>query len=186
MDKLNTEAQFQEVMRECRQLFGLKLHDYSPSWRLMRPTTVTDQLFIKAKRIRTLEITHTSLVGEGIRPEFIALINYGIIALIQLKEGTADRVDMSNDDALKLYDQYAHEALELMKRKNHDYGEAWREMRVSSYTDFILTKLERVKELEDNGGKALASEGIDSNYMDIINYAVFGAIRLAGKQPAHA
>ena len=93
---------------------------------------------------------------------------------------------MSNDDALKLYDQYAHEALELMKRKNHDYGEAWREMRVSSYTDFILTKLELVKELEDNGGKALASEGIDSNYMDIINYAVFGAIRLAGKQPAHA
>ncbi len=179
MDKIDTESQFGKVMGECRHLFEMKLHDYSPSWRLMRPSTVTDQLFIKAKRIRTLGVTGTSLVGEGIRPEFIALINYGIIALIQLEKGYADTVDMTSEEALQLYDIYAQQALELMKKKNHDYGEAWRDMRVSSYTDFILTKIERVKELENNGGKALVSEGIASNYMDIINYAVFGAIRLA-------
>ena len=172
-----TERQFQDVMAECRQLFAKKLHDYGASWRMLRPSSLTDQLFIKAKRIRTLEITKESLVGEGIRPEFIALINYGIIGLIQLKEGFADTIDTTPDEALKLYDHYAHEAFELMKRKNHDYGEAWRDMRVTSYTDFILTKIERVKELEENQGKALVSEGIDSNYYDIINYAVFGAIR---------
>ncbi len=177
-----TERQFQDVMAECRQLFAKKLHDYGASWRMLRPSSLTDQLFIKAKRIRTLEITRESLVGEGIRPEFIALINYGIIGLIQLKEGFADTIDITPDEALKLYDHYAHEAFELMKRKNHDYGEAWRDMRVTSYTDFILTKIERVKELEGNEGEALVSEGIDSNYYDIINYAVFGAIRT--KRPA--
>ena len=157
-----TERQFQDVMAECRQLFAKKLHDYGASWRMLRPSSLTDQLFIKAKRIRTLEITKESLVGEGIRPEFIALINYGIIGLIQLKEGFADTIDTTPDEALKLYDHYAHEAFELMKRKNHDYGEAWRDMRVTSYTDFILTKIERVKELEENQGKALVSEGIDA------------------------
>ena len=111
-------------MAECRQLFAKKLHDYGASWRMLRPSSLTDQLFIKAKRIRTLEITKESLVGEGIRPEFIALINYGIIGLIQLKEGFADKIDTTPDEALKLYDLYAHEAFELMKRKNHDYGEA--------------------------------------------------------------
>ena len=136
-------------------------------------------LFIKAKRIRSLEIKQESLVGEGIRPEFIALINYGIVGLIQLNKGFADIVDISNDEAMRLYDQYAHEALELMKRKNHDYDEAWRSMRVSSYTDFILTKIERIKEIENLGGDTLVSEGIDANYMDIINYAVFGMIKLA-------
>ena len=173
-----TERQFQDVMAECRQLFAKKLHDYGASWRMLRPSSLTDQLFIKAKRIRTLEITKESLVGEGIRPEFIALINYGIIGLIQLKEGFADTIDTTPDEALKLYDHYAHEAFELMKRKNHDYGEAWRDMRVTSYTDFILTKLQRIKEIEDLGGQTLVSEGIDSNYMDIINYAVFGCIKL--------
>jgi hypothetical protein len=176
-----TEKQFQDIMAECRQLFAKKLHDYGASWRMLRPSSLTDQLFIKAKRIRTLEITGQSLVGEGIRPEFIALINYGIIGLIQLKEGFADTIDTTPDDALKLYDHYAREAFELMKRKNHDYGEAWRDMRVTSYTDFILTKIERVKELEENHGQALVSEGIDSNYYDIINYAVFGAIRTQRK-----
>lgn len=145
---------------------------------MLRPSSLTDQLFIKAKRIRSLEIKGESLVGEGIRPEFIALINYGIVGLIQLRKGFADTIDMGNDDAMKLYDDYAEESLELMKRKNHDYDEAWRSMRVSSYTDFILTKIERIKEIENHQGKTVVSEGIDANYMDIINYAVFGAIKL--------
>lgn len=174
----DTDRQFQDTLSECRNVFAAKLHDYGASWRIMRPSSLTDQLFIKAMRIRTLEITGKSLVGDGIRPEFLALINYGIAGLIQLEQGFADRVDMAPDKALELYDQHAKEVFELMKRKNHDYGEAWRTMRVSSYTDLILTKIERVKELEDIHGQTIASEGVDANYMDIINYAVFGAIRL--------
>ncbi|MBM6991951.1 MAG: DUF1599 domain-containing protein [Prevotella sp.] len=174
----NTEQQFKDVMAECRELFAKKLHDYGASWRILRPSSLTDQLFIKAKRIRSLEITGQSLVGEGMRPEFIALINYGIVGLVQLEKGFTDSVDLTVDEALALYDGHAKEAYELMIKKNHDYGEAWRAMRVSSYTDFILTKIQRVKELEDLQGAALVSEGVDANYMDIINYAVFGAIRL--------
>ena len=174
-----TNAQFEQVMQECRNLFEKKLHDYGASWRILRPQSLTDQLFIKAKRIRSLEIKKESLVGEGIRPEFIALINYGIVGLIQLAHGFSDTVDMQPKEAIALYDRYALEALELMKRKNHDYDEAWRGMRVSSYTDFILTKIERIKEIENLQGDTLVSEGIDANYMDIINYAVFGAIKLS-------
>lgn len=173
-----TNQQFETSLQECRSLFAKKLHDYGASWRILRPSSLTDQLFIKAKRIRSLEIKQCSLVGEGIRPEFIALINYGIIGLIQLEKGFADHVDISNEEALTLYDKIAHEALELMKKKNHDYDEAWRGMRVSSYTDFILTKIERIKEIEELQGQTLVSEGIDANYMDIINYAVFGMIKL--------
>jgi hypothetical protein len=183
MDKFEkTNSQFEQAMAECRQLFSQKLHDYRASWRILRPTSLTDQLFIKAKRIRQLELTGESLVGEGIRPEFIALINYGIVGLIQTERGFADTVDISNDEAMVLYDRFAHEALELMKRKNHDYDEAWRGMRVSSYTDLILTKIERIKEIEDLSGETLVSEGIDANYMDIINYAVFGLIKLGNKE----
>lgn len=177
----NTNQQFEQVIQECRALFQKKLHDYGASWRILRPQSLTDQLFIKAKRIRSLEIKKKALVDEGIRPEFIALINYGIIGLIQLSNGFSDTVDISIEQALRLYDRYAGEALELMKRKNHDYDEAWRGMRVSSYTDFILTKIERVKEIENLKGDTLVSEGIDANYMDIINYAVFGAIKLSEK-----
>ena len=183
MDKFEeTNAQFEQAVAECRALFEKKLHDYRASWRILRPTALTDQLFIKAKRIRSLEVKKESLVGEGIRPEFIGLINYGIVGLIQLERGFADTVDIGNDEALRLYDRYAHEALELMKRKNHDYDEAWRSMRVSSYTDLILTKIERIKEMEDlelRSDKPVVSEGIDANYMDIINYAVFGVIKLS-------
>jgi hypothetical protein len=182
MDKFEqTNAEFEQAIAECRDLFSSKLHDYRASWRILRPTALTYQLFIKAKRIRSLEVKKESMVGEGIRPEFIALINYGIVGLIQLEQGYADTVDISNERALELYDKHANEALELMKRKNHDYDEAWRGMRVSSYTDLILTKIERIKEietLEQKGDTLAASEGIDSNYMDIINYAVFGAIKL--------
>ena len=175
---MNTNKEFEAIMAECRELFAKKLHDYGASWRILRPSSLTDQLFIKAKRIRSLEIKKESLVGEGIRPEFVALINYGIVGLIQTEKGCADTVDITVDEALELYDRYANEALELMKRKNHDYDEAWRSMRVSSYTDFILTKLQRIKELEDLNGETLVSEGVEGNYMDIINYAVFGAIKL--------
>ena len=177
-----TEEQFKNVMAECRALFEKKLHDYGASWRILRPSSLTDQLFIKAKRIQSLEIKKESLVGEGIRPEFIALINYGIIGLIQLDRSYVDTVDMEQEEAMALYDRYAKEALELMIKKNHDYDEAWRSMRISSYTDFILTKIQRVKEIEDIAGATLVSEGIDANYMDIINYAVFGAIKLKGEE----
>ena len=173
-----TQQEFQDVLAECRSLFAKKLHDYGASWRILRPSSLTDQLFIKAKRIRSLEITGENLVGEAVRPEFIALINYSIVGLIQLAKGFVDSVDMSPDEALTLYNSYAKEAYELMIKKNHDYGEAWRDMRVSSYTDLILTKIERIKEIEDRGGETLVSEGIDANYMDIMNYAVFGAIKL--------
>jgi len=179
MDKFeHTNTQFEQAIAECRALFEKKLHDYRAAWRILRPTALTDQLFIKAKRIRSLEVKKESWVGEGIRPEFIALINYGIVGLIQLERGYADTVDISNEEAMALYDVQARKALELMKRKNHDYDEAWRSMRVSSYTDLILTKIERIKEIENLSGETLVSEGIDANYMDIINYAAFGVIKL--------
>ena len=178
MPTTNTNEEFKQALAQCRDIFSQKLYDYKPSWRMLRPSSLTDQLFIKAKRIRTLEMTGETLVGEGILPEFMALINYGIVGLIQLEKGFADKVDMSNDDAMALYDHYAEQCVELMTRKNHDYGEAWRDMRVSSYTDMILTKIERIKEIEDKDGVTTVSEGIGSNYMDIINYATFGVIKL--------
>ena len=173
MNKSKTEEQFKDVLHECRELFAKKLHDYGASWRILRPSSLTDQLYIKAKRIRSIEIKH-----EGIRPEFIGLINYGIIGLIQLQKGFADTIDLTPEAALEAYDAQAETAFQLMKRKNHDYDEAWREMRISSYTDLILTKLQRIKEIENLGGATLVSEGIDANYMDIINYAVFGVVKL--------
>ena len=175
----DTERQFRSAMAECRSIFEKKLHDYGASWRLLRPTSLTDQLFIKARRIRSLEVTGVSLVGEGIRPEFMALVNYGLVGLIQLEKGYSDEADLTTEEAMALYDRHAEATLQLMLRKNHDYGEAWRGMRVSSYTDLILTKIRRVKEIEDLDGQTLVSEGIGSNYMDIINYAVFGIIKLS-------
>lgn len=174
----NTEEQFDAVMQECRALFEKKLHDYNASWRMLRPSSLTDQLLIKARRIRSIEVKGEAKVEDSVRSEFVALINYGIVGLIQLEKGFADSVDMSNKEAMEQYDKYREEAMRLMLRKNHDYNEAWRMMRVSSYTDFILTKIERVKEIENLGGKTLVSEGIGANYMDIINYSVFGVIKL--------
>ena len=179
MNHTKTEEQFKNVLAECRTLFENKLHDYSASWRILRPSSLTDQLFIKAKRIRSIEMKKKAMIEEGIRPEFMALINYGIIGLIQLEKGFVDEVDINTTEAMTLYDRHVQEVLELMLKKNHDYDEAWRMMRVSSYTDFILTKIQRMKELEDIHGQAIVSEGIDSNSMDIINYAVFGVIRLS-------
>lgn len=176
MDK--TQKQFDEALRRCRDIFAKKLQDYGASWRIMRPMSITDQLFIKAKRIRTLESGETARVDEGILPEFIAIVNYGLVGLIQLALGPVTAVDMDASKALALYDRYADEARSLMIAKNHDYGEAWRDMRISSYTDLILTKINRTKQIEDNDGSTIVSEGIDSNYMDMINYAVFGIIKL--------
>lgn len=175
---MKTEQQFEQVMAECRELFSKKLHDYGAAWRIMRPSSVTDQIFIKANRIRSIEVKGVALVDEGIRPEFIAIVNYGIIGLIQLELGYADVEDMKPEEALKLYDKYAGQTLQLMLRKNHDYDEAWRGMRVCSYTDLILMKLYRTKQIEALSGETLVSEGVDANYMDMINYAVFGLIKL--------
>lgn len=182
IQQAHTEKQFRAALASCRDIFSKKLRDYGASWRILRASSLTDQLFIKAKRIRCLEIEKLALVDEGIMPEFIALINYGIVGLIQLDKGFADVVDVTPEEALCLYDSYAEGALQLMLRKNHDYDEAWRSMRVSSYTDLILTKLQRIKEIEDSDGQTIISEGIDSNYMDIINYATFGLIKLTEQE----
>lgn len=173
----DTKKQFDEVVTQCREMFIFKMKDYGPNWRILRPETLTDQILIKAKRIRTLEINGESKVGEGIWPEFIGIVNYGIIALIQLANGYSDDIDISNDQALKLYDLFVANTKALMTAKNTDYGEAWRMMRVSSYTDLILSKLQRIKKIESNGGKTIVSEGIDANIQDIINYSVFALIR---------
>ena len=174
----STVTQFDEVINACREIFRKKLHDYGASWRILRPESVTDQIFIKANRIRSLETKKESRVDEGIVPEFIGIVNYGIIGLIQLKLGYADSVDITADEALELYNDLITETKELMLAKNHDYDEAWRSMRVSSYTDLILMKIYRTKEIEELDGQTLISEGVDANYMDMINYAIFGLIKL--------
>lgn len=174
----NTIQQFDKALATCRDVFEKKLSDYGASWRIMRPEALTDQIFIKAKRIRSLEIKRHSAVGEGILPEFIGIVNYGIIGIIQLEHGFADTKDIDAATALKWYDEVASRVRELMIAKNHDYDEAWRMMRVLSYTDLILTKIQRTKEIEDHLGATRVSEGIDANYMDMVNYAVFGIIKL--------
>ena len=181
---MTTKEQFESILAECRSLFEKKLHDYGPAWRIMRPTSLTDQIFIKAGRIRSLETKKESWVNEGIRPEFIGIVNYAIIALIQLELGpetpssSIGVSSMSNKEAMAAYDKWAGKTFELMLRKNHDYDEAWRSMRISSYTDLILMKIFRTKQIESLAGDTLVSEGIDANYMDMMNYAVFGLIKL--------
>lgn len=175
---MNTVQQFDSIIAVCRELFAKKLKDYGASWRIMRPESITDQLYIKANRIRSLEIKGNSRVEEGIEPEFIAIVNYGVIGLIQLELGFSDTIDILPEKALELYDRYITTTKDLMLAKNHDYDEAWRNMRISSYTDLILTKIYRTKQIEGNHGKTLASEGIDANYMDMVNYAMFALIKL--------
>ena len=174
----HTNQQFKTEFGKCRELFVKKLHDYGPAWRILRPSSVTDQILIKANRIRSIEIKKEALVNEGVYEEFQGIINYGIIALIQLKLGFAEKADISVEEVIKLYDEFALQVLELMKRKNHDYDEAWRAMRISSYTDLILMKIYRTKEIESNDGVTLVSEGVDANYMDMINYSVFALIKM--------
>ncbi|MBQ7690229.1 MAG: DUF1599 domain-containing protein [Muribaculaceae bacterium] len=174
---MDTSQEYDQVISRCRKVFVYKMKDYGPSWRILRPQSVTDQILIKANRIRTLEENGVSQVGEDIWPEFMGIINYGIIGLIQLERGSSTSIDMSAEEALSLFDSLIAATKQLMTAKNTDYGEAWREMRISSYTDLILTKLQRIKHIENHQGATLVSEGIDANYQDIINYAVFALIK---------
>ncbi|WP_369048983.1 DUF1599 domain-containing protein [Tenacibaculum sp. UWU-22] len=174
----NTAKQYKDVIEVCRSLFAKKMEDYGSAWRILRLPSLTDQIFIKAQRIRQLQENQTRKVDEDEKSEFIGIINYSIIALIQLELGVVDQPDITVKEALALYDKHSALTKKLMENKNHDYGEAWREMRVSSLTDLILQKLLRVKQIEDNKGKTLVSEGIDANYQDMINYAVFAIIHI--------
>lgn len=172
-----TSQEYSGIIAYCREIFQKKTRDYGTAWRILRPSSLTDQLFIKAQRIRTIQETGENKVGERVEDEFVAIVNYCLMALIQLREDGLD-MELSEEHALKLYDKYSDEAYELMQRKNHDYGEAWRDMRVSSLTDLILMKILRIKQIEDNSGHTIISEGIDANYFDMLNYAVFSLIHL--------
>ena len=174
----NTAAEFDVIISRCSDLFLKKMKEYGTAWRILRTTSLTDQIFIKAQRIRTLEQKGESKVGEGIVPEYIGIINYCVMALIQLELGAAMNDDTEEDKIAGLHANYLQTAKDLMANKNHDYGEAWREMRVSSLTDLILMKLLRVKSIEDNEGKTIVSEGLDANYLDMINYSIFAMIRM--------
>ena len=174
----NTSNQYDSVVEQCRNLFTKKMSDYGSAWRILRLPSLTDQIFIKAQRIRQLQENDIRMVDEGEKSEFIGIINYSIMALIQLELGVVENPDLSSEEATDLYDKHMTITKALMENKNHDYGEAWRDMRVSSLTDLIIQKLLRVKQIEDNEGKTLVSEGIDANYQDMINYAVFAMIHL--------
>ena len=171
-----TSKQYDEVIEKCRSLYTKKLKDYGSAWRILRLPSLTDQIFIKAQRIRQLQQNSTRKVDEGEVSEFVGIINYAVMALIQLEKGVAEQPDISNDKAIILFDKHVNFTKKLMEDKNHDYGEAWRDMRVNSLTDLILQKLLRVKQIEDNEGITIVSEGIDANYQDMINYAVFALI----------
>jgi hypothetical protein len=173
-----TIREYEMASAKCKDIFIKKMKDYGCAWRILRLSSLTDQIFIKAQRIRSIEMKGSQKVGEDIRNEFVGIVNYSIIALIQLEKGIAEQPDMENEEIQELYEKYYSESKELMMSKNHDYGEAWRDMRVSSLTDLILQKLLRVKQIEDNQGKTLISEGIDANYFDMINYAIFALIKL--------
>ena len=174
----DTSKQYDAVIDTCKSLFIKKMSDYGSAWRILRLPSLTDQIFIKAQRIRGLQQNDVRKVDEDEISEFIGIINYSVMALIQLEKGVVDQPDLSADEATKLFEEQVALTKQLMLDKNHDYGEAWRDMRVSSLTDLILQKLFRVKQIEDNKGKTLVSEGIDANYQDMINYAVFAMIHL--------
>jgi len=171
-----TIQQYNSIIKLCRELFTKKLKDYGTAWRILRPGSITDQIYIKAQRIRSIEEKGVRMVDDDSRDEFIGIINYAIIGLIQLELGSSDE-ELNPGQAIELYNAHFDKAMKLMQAKNHDYGEAWRNMRVSSYTDLILMKIKRTKQIEDNKGETLVSEGIDANYMDMINYAVFALIK---------
>ncbi|MCT4665950.1 MAG: DUF1599 domain-containing protein [Flavobacteriales bacterium] len=176
-NQLNTLEQYRIIVDECQELYSRKLEDYGSVWRVLRVPSLTDQLYIKAKRIRTLEESESQMIAEGIEGELIAIVNYSVMALIQLEKGVADHIDIDTEKAVELYKEQRQRIEELMMAKNHDYGEAWRQMRMSSLTDMILQKLLRIKQIEDNSGKTLVSEGMDANFHDMFNYAVFALIR---------
>ena len=177
-----TSKQYNDIITKCLTLYINKLQDYGAAWRILRLPSLTDQIFIKAQRIRQLQQNSVRKVDEGEVSEFIGIINYSVMALIQLEKGIVEQPDISNEQAVELYDKHIAITKKLMEDKNHDYGEAWRDMRVSSLTDLILQKLLRVKQIEDNKGKTIVSEGIDANYQDMINYAVFALIHINEQQ----
>lgn len=177
-----TELEYRHVIRQCKDIFSKKNKDYGTSWRILRLSSITDQIFIKAQRIRTLQEKGVSKVGEGIIPEFVGIINYCIMALIQMELAHDERMELPIAELSERYDNQVDETLSLLLNKNHDYGEAWRDMRVSSMTDIILMKLYRTKQIEDNEGITLISEGVDANYQDMINYSVFCLIKLQSEQ----
>ena len=174
----NTSQQYDEAAKSCQDIFEKKMKDYGSAWRVLRTSSLTDQLYIKAKRIRSIEEKGSSKVDEGIQPEFVGIVNYSVMALIQIELGYSENFNMNTDEVSELYNKYVTTAKGLMQNKNHDYDEAWRDMRVSSLADLILQKILRVKQIEDNKGKTLISEGIDANYLDMINYAMFALIHL--------
>ncbi|MEC5395565.1 DUF1599 domain-containing protein [Bergeyella sp. RCAD1439] len=174
-----TALQYDEVIEACRQLFSKKLQDYGAAWRVLRASSITDQIYIKVKRVRNLQMTDQMMVEESEEEGFVAMVNYAVIALIQLERGLAEELNANPGEIMMLYDHYTQEAKRLMEAKNHDYGEAWREMRISSITDLIYQKVLRTKQIEDNQGRTLVSEGLDANYFDMLNYAVFCLIKLA-------
>ena len=178
---MTTEQAFDIIIARCRNIFVFKMKDYGPSWRTMRPISVVNQLFIKAKRIREIETTGVNLVGEDTIGEFMAIVNYSVIGLIQDELGYADNVDMTADEATAYYDKYIAQSKELMSRKNHDYGEAWHDMDKEAITDLIFNKILRNKTILQNNGRTLVSEGVDGNYYDMINYAVFNLIKAEGQ-----
>ncbi|MEA2043003.1 MAG: DUF1599 domain-containing protein [Bacteroidota bacterium] len=173
----DTSSRYDKIVEICRDLFLKKMEDYGTAWRILRTISLTDQIFIKAHRIRSIELKGVQKVEEDLTGEYIAIINYGIMAIIQTKLGVAEKLSEENNTVKEMYNEIFSEAKSLMMNKNHDYGEAWRSMRVSSFTDFILMKIYRTKQIEDNQGKTLVSEGVDANYFDMINYAVFALIR---------
>ena len=175
----DTSQEYDAVIAQCRGLFVKKMSDYGAAWRILRLPSLTDQIFIKAQRIRQLQENDVRKVDEGEKSEFIGIINYCVMALIQLELGVVENPDLNTEEATQLYDKHIQMTKELMENKNHDYGEAWRDMRISSLTDLILQKLLRVKQIEDNQGKTIVSEGIDANYQDMINYAVFAMIHMS-------
>jgi len=176
---METKIAYQKIIEGCRDVFRKKTSDYGTAWRILRPSSLTDQIFIKAQRIRTIQETGENKVGESIDGEFAAIINYCIMALIQLQETSLKEMELPEKSAMELFDKYANEAFDLMVKKNHDYGEAWRDMRVTSLTDLILMKILRVKQIEDNDGSTIISEGIDANYFDMLNYPVFSLIHMS-------
>lgn len=175
---MNTEQEFAKEIEQCRNIYEKKAKDYGTSWRILRLPSLTDQIFIKANRIRSIQESGVHKIGEGVRPEFVAMVNYAVMALIQQELSDSDELDLSLEEALRLYDKHINATVNLMLDKNHDYGEAWRQMRISSMTDLILMKLRRIKQIEDNHGKTLISEGVEGGYMDIINYSLFCLIRM--------
>ncbi len=174
-----TTTQFDMVIRECKDIFLAKMKDYGTAWRVLRTESITDQIYIKANRIRSIQTKGTQLVSENEKSEFIGIVNYSVIALIQLELGHSEELNMDNVEVERLYDKYIGTAKGLMFNKNHDYDEAWRNMRINSLTDIILMKLLRVKQIEDNKGMTNISEGVDANYLDMINYAVFALIKIS-------